>query len=482
MTVQDINSRIEEAKRKKALIDQSFRDTLATVDNKGKRVWIYPKKPSGKYTNARTVVALFLLAFLFGGPFIKIDGEPLLLLNVLERKFVILGQVFWPQDFHLFVLAMLSMLVFIVLFTVIYGRIFCGWICPQTIFMETVFRRIEYWIEGDWTHQKALDAAPWDNTKILKKTVKHTIFFFISFLIANTFLAYIIGIEQLWEIVSDNPSEHMGGLLAIMVFSGAFYGVFAKMREQVCTTICPYGRLQGVMLDRNSVVVAYDYVRGEGRAKFRKGEDRPALGKGDCIDCKQCIHVCPTGIDIRNGTQLECVNCTACIDVCDHMMDSVGLERGLIRYASEEMISTGKPFRFTPRIIAYTALLTLLVGVTTALLIARTEVETLILRTPGTTFRVLENGVVSNLYNYKIINKTNDTLSIRFSTEDEALTIKLVGEMTRVLPQAANEGALFLEYPSDRITSLKTEFTIGVYNGERLIEEVETNFLGPVNK
>ncbi len=477
-----LEDRIEEAKRKKELMNESFRDTLSTVDSQGNRVWVFAKKISGKYFKARSILSVFLLAFLFGGPFIKIGGEPLLMINVIERKFVLLGQIFWPQDFHLFVLAMISFIVFIILFTVVYGRIFCGWVCPQTIFMEMVFRKIEYWIEGDWTSQKKLKTDPWTNQKIIKKFSKHSIFFFISFLIANTFLAYIIGIENLWEIISDKPENHVMGLLSITVFSIAFYFVFARLREQVCTTICPYGRLQGVMLDKNSIVVAYDYVRGEGRAKFRKGEDRAESGKGDCIDCKQCVHVCPTGIDIRNGTQLECVNCTACIDACDEMMDGVGLPQGLIRYASEDMIQTGRPFRFTNRIIAYTTVLALLVGLTSFLMASRTEVETLVLRTPGTTYRLQEDGTYQNLYNFKIINKTNRDLNIRLVSRNPEFKLQLIGEMQIVKAQSASEGALFLFYPGDNIKHLKTEAEIDIYDGDKLIEIVETNFLGPVKK
>ena len=251
---------------------ESYRDSIATVDEKGKRIWIYPKKPKGWFYDKRKVLSYVLLLFLFAGPYIKIGGEPLLMVNILERKFVLFGQVFWPQDFYIFALGMITFVVFIILFTVVFGRLFCGWICPQTIFMEMVFRRIEYWIEGDFKHQKKLNAASWNAEKIRKKLLKHSIFWGISFLIANTFLSYVIGYEALWEIILDNPADHVGGLIAIIIFTTVFYLVFSQMREQVCTTVCPYGRLQGVLLDKNSLVVAYDHVRGEGtagRGKFR---------------------------------------------------------------------------------------------------------------------------------------------------------------------------------------------------------------------
>lgn len=474
MSVVDKKSKKEE--------EVSFRDRISTVDDSGKRLWIYPKKPKGRYYNARTLVSVVLLAILFSGPFIKIDGEPLLMLNILERKFVIFGQIFWPQDFHLFLLGTIAMILFIVLFTVVYGRIFCGWVCPQTIFMEMVFRRIEYWIEGDYTKQRKLDKQPWDKEKVLKKGSKHIIFYAIAFLIGNTFLAYIIGIEELKSIVTDPPSEHIAGLTAMILFSTAFYFVFAKFREQVCTNVCPYGRLQGVLLDRQSVVVAYDYKRGEKRGKIRKGEDRAATEKGDCIDCKQCVQVCPTGIDIRNGTQLECVNCTACIDACDSIMDKVGFDRGLIRYASEEQIAEGKKFHFTTRSIAYSVVLVLILGLLGSLLAMRSEVETSILRTPGMLYQDQGDNKISNLYNIKIINKTNHAMPIHLELLDENGSIKMVGnEELQIDEQGVVESALFLIYDRSNIEQMKTPVTIGVYSGDELIEKVDTYFLGPDN-
>ncbi|MEQ9441493.1 MAG: cytochrome c oxidase accessory protein CcoG [Cyclobacteriaceae bacterium] len=459
---------------------EAFRDKISTVDEQGKRIWVYPKKPKGRYHNARIWVSIGLLTLLFAGPFIKINGEPILLLNVLERKFIIFGQIFWPQDFYLFALGLVTLVVFIVLFTVVYGRLFCGWVCPQTIFMEMVFRKIEYAIEGDYMAQRKLDKQPWNRDKIIRKGSKHLIFFAISFLIANTFLAYIIGIEALMQIVTDPPGQHLAGLSAILLFTGAFYFVFASFREQVCTSICPYGRLQGVLLDRQSVVVAYDYERGEARGKMRKEENREAAGKGDCIDCKQCVVVCPTGIDIRNGTQLECVNCTACIDACDNIMERVNLPKGLIRYASEETIAEKKPFHWTKRSIAYSVVLLALLGVLTSLLILRTDVETSILRTPGMLYQDQGDNKISNLYNVKIINKTNKAMPIHLELLGETGEIRMVGnEDFWIEKQGVVEGALFVIYDRKDIKQMKKPIEIGVYREDQLIETVQSNFLGP---
>lgn len=460
---------------------ESFRDSIATIGEDGKRRWIYPKKPKGKFTTARGWVAILLLIFLFGAPFVKVGGQPLLLFNLLERKFIIFGQAFWPQDFYLFGLGMIILVVFIALFTVVYGRLFCGWVCPQTIFMENVFRRVEYFIEGDWKQQMKLNRDPWTNQKIFKKTSKHIIFFAISFIIANTFLAYIVGIDELINIVTSPVSEHVGGLAAISVFSGLFYGVFAFMREQVCTTICPYGRLQGVMLDRQSIVVAYDRVRGESRGRFRKNEDRDAVGKGDCIDCMQCVNVCPTGIDIRDGTQLECVNCTVCMDACDEMMVAVNLPTGLIRYTSEEQIGTRKPFKFSTRGKAYSALLVVLMGVMVSLLVTRTAVELNILRTPGMLFQKNDDGSISNLYNYKVINKTNREMNLSFVAADEGFEIKLVGQAQTLHEQSVAQGAFFVSAPESAFEYGKALTKIHVYDAEgNLIDKVKVRITGPL--
>lgn len=460
--------------------DDSFRDTIGTITEDGKRNWIFAKKPKGKLYDYRSYLSYVLLALLFAGPWIRIGGEPFLLINVVERKFSILGQVFWPQDIHLFALAMITGVVFVVLFTVVYGRLFCGWICPQTIFMEMVFRKIEYWIEGDFKHQKKLNKQEWNAEKIRKKVLKHTIFFAISIAIANTFLAYIIGSEELIAIQMGNPADHVVGLLLLIGFSGIFYGVFAFFREQVCIAVCPYGRLQGVMLDRNSVVVAYDYSRGENRGKWQgKREVRAEVGKGDCIDCGACVDVCPTGIDIRNGTQLECINCTACIDACDDVMLKVGLEPKLIGYYSETNLADKKPFTFSPRIMAYTALLGVLIIVMGAFIFGRTDVETSILRTPGMMYLKHEDGRIKNLYNYKMVNKTNENFDFNFKLLDQEGEIEMVGQKMHVDEKGVAEGALFVIIPKEALDGRKTKIKIEVYTGDRKIETVKTNFMGP---
>lgn len=456
-----------------------FRDKIATVDEKGKRIWIYPKKQLGKYFNRRALVAYALLAVLFSGPFIKINGEPLLLINVLERKFVIFGQIFWPQDMFIFAFAMIAVVVLIIVFTVVFGRLFCGWVCPQTIFMEMIFRRIEYWIDGDWTQQKKLDRAPWNAHKIYKRSLKWGIFWIISFLIANIFLAYIIGIEELQAIIVDDPANHTGGLIAIIIFTTVFFAVFAWFREQVCTTVCPYGRLQGVLLDKNSVVVAYDYKRGENRAKFRKKEDRKEVGKGDCIDCGQCVNVCPTGIDIRNGTQLECINCTLCMDACDHMMDRVGLEKGLIRYDSEEGIKTRKKWELNARAKAYIVLMVAILGLLTALILTRSQIEFSILNLRGTSYTKLDDTTVVNIFETNLLNKTNVDHDVELKVLSNNAEIEVVGGPIHLEKGTRLERRIIVRMHTKYIQGPKTPVEIGIFSNEEMIAEEDINFNGP---
>jgi cytochrome c oxidase accessory protein FixG len=465
---------------------EEFRDRIATVDEHGKRIWIYPKKPKGRFTNYRNLATIVFLALFIGMPFIKVNGEQFMLFNVLERKFVLFGILFTPQDFHLFALAMLTMFVFIILFTVVYGRLFCGWACPQTVFMENVFRKIEYWIEGDANQQRKLDQAPWSASKIRKKALKHAIFFAIAVVVSNFFLAYILGTEKVFQIITDPISEHFSGFIGMLIFSGIFYFVFSRLREQVCTTICPYGRLQGVLLVKDTVVVAYDYVRGEPRGKLKKQKNpiesiqEAASPQGDCIDCKLCIAVCPTGIDIRNGTQLECVNCTACIDACDEVMDKIEKPRGLIRYDSMKGIESGEKKIFTPRVFAYSAVLLALLILDVALIANRGSIESIILRSPGQLYQKVDEGHLSNLYTYKLINKSGGELPVEIRLKNEEGVIKMVGHAPEPIAKGEKaQGAFFIEMPKDKLNGRKTPLEIEVYSKGKLIDHVKTNFLGP---
>lgn len=527
----------------------SFRDSISTVDAQGKRIWLYPKKPSGRYYNARKWVAYILIVFFFVGPFIKINGQPFFMMNILERQFVILGRLFVPQDFFVFVLIMIALIIFIVLFTVVYGRVWCGWTCPQTVFMEMVFRRIEYWIEGDANQKRKLDNAPWTKEKIIKKGTKHTIFIVFSLAIANMVLGYIVGGDALINMMMSRPAENWPVFLAHVAFAGIFYFVFAKFREQACTQVCPYGRLQGVFLDKDSIVISYDDVRGEPRGKLKKQRQpksegcggcgssasvKPIVSKpikkkttqtplpeikkkeveeikkpnteekeetrkmtladvnpsvseekplGDCIDCKLCVHVCPTGIDIRNGTQLECVNCTACIDACDEVMDKIEKPRGLIRFASANDIEKGKPFKFTARIKAYTAVLFVLVVAISFALVKRSDIEITVLRAPGMLYQKADNGDIRNLYTVQMVNKSSEHYeNLHVVLVDSKGKITIAGGKMELKKGGHLDGVFFIDIDPKELDGRKNEIKLKIMNGDIMLEELSTNFMGPVNK
>ncbi|GAB4489942.1 MAG: cytochrome c oxidase accessory protein CcoG [Raineya sp.] len=458
---------------------EDFREQLGVLEKTGKRHWIYPKQVSGFYYKARTAFGVLLLIALFGMPFIKIDGHPFMLINILERKFIIFGVPFFPQDFFLLALALITFVVFIALFTVVFGRLFCGWACPQTIFMEMIFRRIEYWIEGDANAQKRLDASPWSREKIIKKTAKHFLFVLVSFVIAHTFLSYLVGVDALFAMVHEGIAKNWLTFLILTLFTGAFYVVFAFLREIVCIVACPYGRMQSVLLDSNSIVVAYDFVRGEPRGKIKKGEDKP---KGDCIDCKLCVQVCPTGIDIRNGTQLECINCTACIDVCDEVMEKVGKPKKLIRYDSMNGIKAGKKLKLTGRIIGYSAVLILLLVIIGVALFLRSEIQANIMRTPGMMYQQIDAQNVANLYNITLVNKTFKEKTITLALEEKKMgTIKIVANQNnfKLKPQEVLKGTFFIVIPNKNIKESSLKIKVNVFSDDKLITSIKTSFVAP---
>jgi cytochrome c oxidase accessory protein FixG len=455
----------------------SFRDSVGNIDKKGNRIWIYPTKPKGDFTKARTIVSLVLLAILFINPFLSVDGHPLFLFDILNRTFILFGVLFYPQDFHLFAMSLMALIFFAVLFTAIFGRIWCGWACPQTIFMETVFRQIEYWIDGNASEQRMLDKKEMNGEKLMKRIAKYSIFYAISFIIANLLLAYVVGIDRLSVLITDGPFAHSSLFMSLIIFSLIFFGVFAWFREQACIYVCPYGRLQSVLLDSNTIVVAYDYKRGEPREKFKK---KRSVEAGDCIDCNKCVQVCPTGIDIRNGTQLECVNCTACIDACDAIMTQIGKPTKLIKYASLDQIEKGEKFKFTPRLMFYSVVLLILLSSLVYLLSNRTDVEATILRAKGVLFNVEANGDINNLYTMKIFNKTYKDVKFDIKTVGIKSKFKLIGGK----PQLINAGEMFeatfiLSIPKSELHEDKNDIIIQILEGNEVIEETKTSFLSP---
>lgn len=470
---------MQETAEKKNRLDQSFRDSVATINAEGKRNFLFPKKPKGKLYNWRTLTSLVYLIIFFTLPFIKVEGEPLFLFNVLEGKFILFGQIFWPQDFFIFAIGFLAFMVFIVVFTVVFGRVFCGWVCPQTIFMEMVFRKIEYWLDGDSQQQKRLKAMPWNAYKIRKRATKMAVFYGISFLIANFFLSYVIGMDSLLVMVKEGIGAHLVTFFSLIGFTTAFFFVYYWFREQACIVVCPYGRLQGVLLDKKSMVVAYDYVRGEPRGKLKKSLVDES--QGDCIDCFACVRVCPTGIDIRNGTQLECINCTACIDACDDIMTKISKPLGLIRIDSEENIAESKKNRFNGRVAAYSAVLLALVGFLAFLIISRTDVDATVLRTPGQLYQAQPDGRIANLYSIKLTNKTRKDIPVTLKLENIKGEISVVGNALYVPKESYFQSPFFVKIAAGELERRKTKIVIGVYQQNKLIATEETTFMGPAN-
>jgi len=450
--------------------ETSFRDQPLNIDKKGHRKWVYAKKPKGKWYKRRTIVSVVLLLFFILAPIIEIGGNPFMLLDIENRKFIIFGVIFWAQDTLILAFLMLTFVFFILLFTVTFGRIWCGWLCPQTIFLEMVFRKIEFWIEGTVSQRKKLDKAPWTKEKIFKKTSKHAIFVILSVLMTNMFLQWFIGPEKLIEIVTGSISEHSVGFMIMIGISALFYWIYAFLREQICTLLCPYGRMQGVLLDKKSITVAYDYKRGEPRG---------AKSKGDCISCNRCVSVCPTGIDIKDGTQLECINCTACIDECDSVMESIKKPAGLIRYESIQGIETKSKSIWNPRNKAYTAVLLLILGASIYMLVSRPAVETSIMRTPGSLFKQPTENTVSNTYNISVMNKSHKEMVLSLKLLSHEGKIQMAGKEIRVKDQNKFQSIFILTLEKGELSDSRTEIMLGVFEKDKLIDKVEVNFISP---
>lgn len=459
--------------------DEGYRDSLATVDSAGKRIWLYPKIPHGFYTIRRHLAAYLFLGILVAIPFVTIHGRPLLRINIFEREFIIFGNYFFPQDFLMLAVGLILFFVFIILFTVVFGRLFCGWACPQTVFMESVFRRIEFWLEGDANERRKLDASDWDFNKIWRKSIKHILFIVIATGIGQLVMTYLIGVPKTIQLATHSPWHDLPAFIALVAFSVIFYGVFAFMREQICTSICPYGRLQSVLLTKESIVVIYDYLRGEPREKIHKNEVRSA---GSCVDCKLCVQVCPTGIDIRNGTQLECINCTACIDACNTVMDKVGFDRGLIRYDSKKGVDEGITFQWTTRILMYSLLLIALIGIELFMILSRSDIEATVMRVPGLLFQKTKNGQITNLYNVQIVNKTPEDIDIVPQLNHNTGKISLVGGKSSIKLKAASatDATFFIELNPKTISTMNTKIEIDFLNDKKVIESSKTSFIAPI--
>jgi cytochrome c oxidase accessory protein FixG len=486
---------IQESERR--IVDDAFRAELASVQSDGRRKWIYAKKPNGKFYRYRTLLSIVLLAFLALAPFVKIGNEQFLLFGLLDRKFVLFGYPLWPEDFYLVVILFLTGLVSIVVFTATLGRIWCGWLCPQTVFLEMVFRKIEWLIEGTAGQQITRHKGTWTFDRVWRFALKQTIFFAMSFAIANIFLAYFVSGDTLKGYVTDGPSTHIELFLALVAFTVVFYLVFARFREQACLVVCPYGRFMSALVDENTVTITYDQKRGEPRSKWKRSDARSSESSGHCIDCHACVDVCPTGIDIRNGIQLECVACTACIDACDDVMEKVNLPKGLIRYASSASIQSGVTKWLTPRVKAYGMLWIALLTLTSCLFYFRSDLDIAVLRSPGTTWTRMAGGV-ANFYDLKIINKTDRDLPYSLIvSKPQGATITPLGLPNSVAPGEMIKGRFLVTLPdhnkeheeehehgsmtdhASEHSMNETHIVLDVMSGGKRVKQITTELLTP---
>jgi cytochrome c oxidase accessory protein FixG len=385
---------------------ESPEHVLSTLERDGSRRWLHPRVSPGRYWRARRITGVLLIALFVLLPHWRVGGKPALLLDVIHRQFTFFGITFLPTDTLLLALLMVSVFLSVFLATAVFGRVWCGWACPQTVYMEFVYRPLERFFDGAPGQAK--------RRTILGRIAKYATYLVISALLAHTFLAYFVGVDRLKVWLTQSPFEHVGPFAVMAITTGLMMFDFCFFREQLCLVACPYGRFQSVLLDRGSLIVAYDRKRGEPRGKRGPSlpviADRPA---GACIDCGLCVRTCPTGIDIRDGLQMECVHCTQCVDACDEIMDRIGQPRGLIRYASQNEIEGQPPARFRPRLWVYPALLLASFGTLAGLVVTRSPVDVTVLRGQGMPFFVTEEGKVQNGLRVKLVNRLDRPVTLR---------------------------------------------------------------------
>jgi cytochrome c oxidase accessory protein FixG len=436
--------------------DVDFRETLYTIDKRGNRKWVYPTFAPGRFFKRRATVMYTLLFLLLSMPWIPVGASQAIWLDIPHRRFVVFGETFWATDTRFLFLLLASAGISLFFFTSLLGRVWCGWACPQTVFLEFVFRPIERLIEGGPAARMRLDASPWSVRKLCVKGTKFLVFLIVSWVIASTLLAYFVGREPLLAMMADSPSEHLGLFIMTLLLMGVFLFEFGWFREQFCTVLCPYARFQSVLMDRDSLLVGYDVMRGEPRAKS-------SAERGDCVDCGLCVRVCPTGIDIRNGTQLECIQCASCIDACDSVMTKLKRPTGLIRYDTERGLQERVRRFLRPRVIAYAAILTLLVSLFVGSLVVRKDGDFLVIRqSKADLFQQLPNGDVVNQFKVHIGNKSPEPRSYRVSLVRQD-PVQLVTPVTP-FPVTAGQSAMM---------PLFVQFSPLAFHGASVLVQVE---------
>jgi cytochrome c oxidase accessory protein FixG len=447
---------------------------LPTLNEDGSRRWIRPRPSHGRHWQQRRAVALLLIAIFVSIPYIEMAGKPLVLLDLPRREFTLFGTTFLPTDTILLMLLLVSIIITVFLLTALFGRVWCGWACPQTVYMEFLFRPIERWLEGGRSGSLALDRER--GTFHPRRLLKYAIYLVLASFLAHIFLSYFVGVEQLRHWIFHSPAEHPTGFFIVTATTLAIFADFTYFREQTCLVACPYGRWQSVLLDRQSLIVAYDAGRGEPRAK---GKVKSA-GAGDCIDCGACVLTCPTGIDIRDGLQMECIHCTQCADACDAVMDKVGRPRGLIRYSSREALETRQRHLLRPRVVLYPAVLALFLGGFIYALSTRDAADITVLRGLGEPFVAQPDGRIANQVRVKIANRTGHDHAYRIDVTGAAEATVVAPQNPLLVPAGSTATtSVFIVLPSTSFHDGERRVAFSVSDGAGFTRRIDYRLVGP---
>jgi len=437
-------------------------------------LFLHPADARGWFTRARRWSGWFLVAIYLSMPWIPVGGHPAVFLDIAGRRFHLFGLTLAFQDTWLLFFGITGLGFGLFFITALLGRVWCGWACPQTVFLEHVYRRVERWLEGDAVARRRLDAAPWTAGKVARRGAKQVIFFTISAVIAHLFLAYYVSVPELWAMMSAAPATHWASFVFVFFFTAILYFNFAWFREQLCIVICPYGRLQSVLIDDHSLVIGYDTKRGEPRGKVGVPD------AGACIDCNRCVQVCPTGIDIRQGLQIECIACAACIDACDDVMDKVKRPRGLIRYDSTTGFAGGRTRWLRPRTLVYAALLMVGMSVASWAISTVRPANLAVTRLSGAPYFVTEE-FVRNQFLVRIVNKRDTAGRFVVTLPDAPAELARTGleGVAELAPLAEDVRSLIVLMPRSAYAGT-FEFTVRVSDEAGTFSLVRTvRFVGP---